>query len=257
MLQQWDLASLAPTVLQLLQDGYTTEAIPILLQDTSAYKLRFAGNEERRKAGLPVLAPGEYLSVEKSYRNIMQSAGLPRGFYDDYADFAGFIGRDVSPIEVQRRVDAAITTSNNVDQMWADQFQDFYGVDRNHLAAYFLDPERGMDVINKAMRGTTIASAARGLGVNVNQSMAERFGAAADADNYQRQAAQFADFARTGGKLGQIYGTDYTTEMAGEQVFSNNTAFADLLRKLANREEGEFKQGSGVGDTALKTRAQY
>lgn len=257
MLQQWDLASLAPTVLQLLQDGYTTEAIPILLQDTSAYKQRFAGNEERRKAGLPVLAPGEYLAAERSYRNVMQAAGLPAGFYDDYSDFAGFIGRDVSPVEVQRRVDSALIASNNVDQTWVDQFQEYYGIGREHLASYFLDPERGMDVLNKALRGTTIGTAARERGINVDKGMAEQFGIAADENNYGRQAGQFAEFARTGGKLGQIYGTDYTTQMAGEQVFSGNLTYADVLKKLASREEGEFNAGSGVGEAALKTRAQY
>jgi len=257
MLTQWDLASLAPTVLQLLQDGYTTEAIPVLLQDSQAYKQRFAGNENRKRLGLPVLSPGEYLATEKSYRNIMQAAGMPSGFYDDYADFAGFIGRDVSPVEVQRRVDAAVTASNNVDQTFVDQFRDFYGVDRNHLAAYFLDSERGMDVINKSLRGTTIAAAARERGVGIDKSTAERFGAAADMNDYQRQAGQFSDFARTGGKLGEIYGQTYSTEMAGEQVFSGNLTYADVLQKLASREEEEFRQGSGVGSTALKTPAQY
>lgn len=257
MLTQWDLATLAPTVLQLLQDGYTTDAIPILLQDTQAYKTRFAGNEERKRLGMPVLSPGEYLATERSYRNIMQTAGLPTGFYDDYADFAGFIGRDVSPVEVQRRVDAAVTASNNIDQTFLDQFRDFYGVERNQLAAYFLDSERGMDVINKSLRGTTIAAAARERGLSVDKATAERFGAAADQNSYQQQAAQFSDFARTGGKLGSIYGQEYTTEMAGEQVFSGNLTYADLLKKLANREEEEFKGGSGVGATALKKPAQY
>lgn len=257
LLQSWDLQSLAPTVLQLLQEGYTTDAIPVLLQDTDAYKKRFAGNEERKKAGLPVLSPGEYLATEKSYRNIMQAAGLPKGFYDDYSDFAGFISRDVSPVEVQRRVDAAITASNNVDQTWLDQFQSFYGVGRDQLAAYFLDSDRGMDVINKSLRGTTIATAARERGVGVDQSMAERFGAAADGNGYQQQANQFSQYASIGGKLGQIHNQTYTTEMAGEQVFSGNVTYADILKKLANQEEEEFRQGSGVGSTALKGSNQY
>lgn len=257
MLTNWGLESLAPTVLSLLQQGYSTEAVPILLQDTDAYKQRFAGNEERRKAGLAVLSPAEYLAAEQSYRNIMQAAGLPSGFYDNADDFAGFIGRDVSPVEVQRRVDSAVTAANTVDQRWLQQFKDYYGIEQKDLAAYFLDADRGMDILNRALRGTTIAAAAGTQGIGLTRDQAERFGAAADSNNYQKQAQQFAKYAGTGGKLGEIYGQDYTTEMAGEQVFSGNLAYSDLLETLANREEAEFGGSSGVGTTALKQKAQY
>jgi hypothetical protein len=55
-------------------------------------KRRFAGNQQRRKLGLPVLSPREYLETEAAYRQVMESAGLPRGFYDSPDDFSSWIG---------------------------------------------------------------------------------------------------------------------------------------------------------------------
>src|SRR5574342_3329 len=72
----YGLESLAGKIYEYVKNGYAADTISILLQDTAEYKQRFSGNEARKAAGLPVLSPGEYLAVEASYRQIMQSAGL-------------------------------------------------------------------------------------------------------------------------------------------------------------------------------------
>lgn len=205
---------------------------------------------------MPVLSPGEYLSAEESYRNIMQVAGLPAGFYDQPSDYAGFIGRDVSPLELQRRVDAAVTAANTVDEGWVKQFQQYYGVGRNELAAYFLDAERGMDAINKAMRGTTIAADAAARGVNLDLNTAERYGAAAG-DNFQQQARQFAEYADRGSFFAQIYGQNYNAESAASQVFSGSQEASDTLKRLAKKEVEEFAGSGGPSNAALSRPAQY
>lgn len=257
LLRQWGIEDLAPTVLGLLQEGYGTDAIPVLLQDTDAYKARFVGNEQRKKLGLPVLSPGEYLSAEQSYRDIMRQAGLPGGFYDQPADYAGFIGRDVSPLELQRRVDAAVTAANTLDSRWTDQFKQYYNVGQSELAAYFLDAERGMDVINRAVRGTTIAAAAGARGIGLDRQTAERYGAAADQQNYQQQASQFAEYADRGSFLAQVYGQNYNAESAAQQVFSGSQQAQDILKRLAKREKEEFEAAGGPSSAGLSTPAQY
>jgi hypothetical protein len=82
LFKNYGLESLAGKIYEYVKNGYSADTISILLQDTSEYKQRFQGNEARKAAGLPVLSPAEYLSTEASYRQIMQSAGLPSGFYD-------------------------------------------------------------------------------------------------------------------------------------------------------------------------------
>src|SRR5690606_26322730 len=67
VLRSYGLESLAGVLLQFFQDGLSEAEINIRIQETAEYKARFAGNEERRRQGLPVLSPAEYLSVEATY----------------------------------------------------------------------------------------------------------------------------------------------------------------------------------------------
>lgn len=112
------LGTLAPKILEFLQEGYGNDQISILLQETEEYKKRFAGNEARKKAGYKVLSPAEYLALEDSYQSIMQAAGLPKGFYDQHSDFVNWIGGDVSPKEVQDRVQYAVQATTNADSAY-------------------------------------------------------------------------------------------------------------------------------------------
>src|SRR6478752_6861900 len=71
LFKSYGLESLAGKVYDYVKNGYSADTVSILLQDTKEYKERFAGNELRKKAGLPVLSAGEYLATEASYRQIM------------------------------------------------------------------------------------------------------------------------------------------------------------------------------------------
>ena len=57
LFKQYGLESLAPKIVEFIQNGYSADTTAILLQDTTEYKQRFAANEARRKKGLPVLSP--------------------------------------------------------------------------------------------------------------------------------------------------------------------------------------------------------
>jgi|SRR5215216_2530516 len=57
----YGLGTLATKILEFVQNGYSSDTISVLLQETTEYKQRFAGNEKRKAAGLPVLRPGDYL----------------------------------------------------------------------------------------------------------------------------------------------------------------------------------------------------
>src|SRR5690242_18300662 len=111
----YGLSSLAPAIKNFLTQGYGTDTVALLLQETPEYKQRFAANDARIKAGLPALSPAEYLSVESAYRQVMSAAGVPKGFYDQPSDFQKWIADDVSPTEIKGRVDAATDFINSAD----------------------------------------------------------------------------------------------------------------------------------------------
>lgn len=165
LFNSYGLGSLAGKIYDYVKNGYGADTIAILLQDTKEYKERFKGNEARTKAGLAVLSPQEYLATEAAYRQILNAAGLPKGFYDNPADFAGWIGGDVSPTEIQKRVDQAVAWTSQADPATLQALKSMYGVDAAYVTAYALDRTRALPLLQKQARAAEIGAAAirRGL----------------------------------------------------------------------------------------------
>jgi len=258
LLKQWGLDSLAPTVLKLIQAGHDQQNIPALLQDTDAYKQRFAGNELRKKQGLPVLSPAEYLSTEASYRQIMASNGLPQGFYDQPSDFADWIGKDVSPQEVQTRVGYAVDATQRLDAGTQKAFQDYYGITPAHLTSFFLDQNRALPQIQQAARAAQIGGIGNNAGLNVNRQTAERWATSNVADaNLGQTMQQVATDVRDVGLLSQIYGGNYDTTQAGNEEFFQDAEAKRRKQRLVGQEQATFSAGSGVGKSSLAVNKGY
>lgn len=253
MLEEWGLGTLASEVLRLIQDGYTQSQIPVMLQDTDAYKQRFSGNELRKQQGLAVLSPGEYLATERAYRQVMMNSGLPGGFYDGPEDFAGFIGRDVSAAEVQRRVDEASDSIHRMDSGTRDALRMWYPeIGDGELMAWVLDQNRGRDQINRVVHGARMAGAARAAGANITKEQAERFGRMTT-DRYIEESQAFGQLAGAGERLSSFYrGYDYSAEDAAQEVFNQSAEAKERRRRLANREEAEFSGVGGATSDSLK-----
>lgn len=249
MLKAWGLDSLGPDVLGFLQKGYSQDQVSFLLQDTDAYKKRFAGNEIRRKQGLPVLSPLDYLNTEASYRQIMQSAGLPSGFYDNPSDFSDWIGNDVSPTEINDRVNTALEITNKMDGGLRDTFQQWYGVGQGDLAAYILDQQRALPAIQNIARAAEIGGVANDNGAQITQQRAEELARQSTLTNSQLTSAegQAIQTGRTGSFLGQISGLQYDQSTAENELFLDDAEAARRRKELGNLEQGRFS-GSKVQD---------
>jgi len=253
-LREWGLESLAPDVLALIQEGYTNDVIALRLQDTNAYKTRFAGNEARRKAGLPVLSPREYLATEAAYRQILESNGMPPGFYDHPDDFAGWIGSDVSPSEINERVGLAVNAAQRVDEGTKEAFRSLYGVGTNDLAAYFLDRERALPLVQKQARAASIAGAANNNGMRFDRGLSERLATSTLVGESEVDSAvsTVSDLARRGSFLGDVYGDPgYDATTAADEVFFADSDARKRRQKLAAQQEADFSQGAGVGRSSL------
>jgi len=259
MLAQWGLGELAPDVLKLVQEGRTQDQIPVLIQDTEAYKRRFSGNELRRKAGRPVLNPSEYLSIEESYRRILQSNGLPVGFYDSPADFADWIGKDVSPQEVSTRVSYAVDASQRLDDGTKRAFAEYYGVMPNDLAAFFLDQERALPFITQQARAARIGAAGFNDRVGFDRATAEHLATSTLVGDTELESAvsTVADLDRDVGKLGDIYGDRYSAEQAAQEVFFADPEARRRRKKLVEQEQATFSGNSGVGRSSLSQSKTY
>lgn len=255
MLKQWGLESLAQVVYDFLIEGYTQDQISILIQDSEPYKKRFAGNEARRRAGLPALDPAAYLAVEGSYRQIMSTAGLPVGFYDQPDDFAAWIGADVSPQEIQSRVGLAVDAAQTVDSGTRQAFMDWYGVGENELAAFFLDRERALPAIERIARGVQLGGGLIREGLNIDRDRAEFLAGYLGDGQAVDAAGAIAEATRAGTRLGSIYGQDYGQADAENEVVLGSEEAKRKRRGLAAMEVGTFSSSSGVNSGSLKQPA--
>lgn len=262
----YGLSTLAPKIFDYVKQGYSSDTISILLQQTPEYQQRFAGNLARQKAGLPVLTPAQYLATESAYRQVLQSAGLPKGFYDSHADFTNWIASDVSPTEIKTRADEATAVANGNPEL-KQALQQMYGVSEGDIAAYFLDQSRAEPILRKREQAAEIAAAGlqRGFGISGN---AEYFAAqgittAQAQQGYGIIAQEFQPMQR----LAQIYGTTWSQGEAEMSVFSPGTlgggaaqgpateSAAQKQRRLASQERAMFSEQAGASSRALEQRS--
>lgn len=250
LFDSYGLKTLAPTILGYIQKGYSSDTISILLQDTPEYKQRFAANATRLKAGLPVLSPAEYIATEQSYRQLMSAAGLPPGFYDQTSDFTKLIAADVSPTEVQDRVNAAQEAIQKAPPETLSYFKQFYS--SGDLVAYALDPTKAAPLVEQRLKSAEAAAIGSNDGVQLSRSNAEKIGTTGQSLADIQSGLQFVgQEQKTTDKLSQLYGGAVTQDDLVAEVFDNDANAASKRTQLASRERGSFAQSTGQGKTSL------
>lgn len=251
-LTDWGLTSLLPYVQDYLTKGYDSTTINLYLQDTPEWKQRFAGNEVRKQKGLPVLSPADYIATEEQYRNVMQSYGLPSGFYDQHSDFADFIGNDISPTEISQRAKVAYDQYLNTSADHRDLWNQYFGP--GDAIAGILDPEKATQVIIDRGTQVGIGGAALDQGINVSGQRAaylqQHQVALQQAQQAYQQIAQFGQADRNiGNRFGNAsYGTQENEE---NRLLLNNGALQDQSAVLNNSERGLFRETPGANQNAL------
>ncbi|MFC8490721.1 hypothetical protein ACFUJU_07925 [Streptomyces sp. NPDC057235] len=257
--EKFGLGSLAGKIYEYVKQGYGADVISLLLQDTKEYKERFAGNELRKKAGLAVLNPGEYLAAEASYRQILENSGMPKGFYDSPADFVGWIGGDVSPTEIKTRVDLAMDAVNRTDPTYRGALHQMYGVSEGELAAYFLDRKRAEPIIKKQAAAASIGAAAlrRGFAANV-LDMESYAGLGISAQEAENAYARISDSFEGMMGLANRYGTGWTQREAEQEVFTPGAAKTigsenafEKAKRLKSQERAQFAGGRAATSQGL------
>jgi hypothetical protein len=250
LFKSYGLASLAGDIVNFVREGYSPDAVALQLQETPEYKKRFAGNAAREKKGLPVLSPADYLAVESSYKQIMNQAGLPPRFYDQPNDFANWIGNDVSPTEIQSRVQSAQALIESADAGVRAQFEKYYT--RGEMVAYALDRKRTAEILERQVRAAQIGDALEDQALSARRNTAERLAEAGLDAQAARQGGAEARFRQENvGMLASLEEETYGSEEALEDVFFNDAGAATTRRRLASQERARFTGQSGLNETSL------
>jgi hypothetical protein len=235
-----------------------TDIIYGRVKETAEYAKRFAGNEARRRAGFNVLSEEAYIGQENTYRQLLRTAGLPAGFYDSNEDFTAFISGDVSPSELNTRINDGYNAVKNSDPQVIAEMQRLYGVDDSQLAAYFLDPVKATPILVRQAQASQIsAQATRQANAQITAQQAEQL--AIEGITTQQAQAGFATIGQAQELFNPLAGEQGVGMTQQEQigaVFSTDAAAAQRLRKKQAERTAAFQGGGGFagqgqGQTAL------
>ena len=225
----------------------TIDDIGIQLRESEAFKRRFAANEARRAANKPAYSVSQYLQLESAYRQVLNAAGMPKDFYNDKEDFETFISNDISPDEVQYRVQQGYAAVQNADPAVVNELKTLYGLDEGTLAAYFIDPNRTKDAVVRSARAAEVAAQARKQAdIGLSAAQAEQLVLGGVTEQQAQQA--FGDVRAL---------QELTRPMVGEQALTQeeliqgvtgiNAAAQQRVAKTARRRQATLQQGGQVG----------
>jgi hypothetical protein len=258
---RYGLAALVEPLKGLVQENVSPSEFAIRLQETKAYKDRFAANAQRLANGLSVLSPAEYVALEDQYQEVMRNYGLPSSYYakDTMGTQVGFqklLEGDVSSDELKERIVLAQDRVVNASPLVKDALKQFYpDITDGDILAYTLDPTKGLENIKRKVTAAEIGGAAMGQSLKTSASRAEelaRFGVTAEA---ARQGYEtIADIAPRGSQLAAIYGQDaYGQAEAEQEAFglTGSAAAGQRRRKLSELERSAFSGQAGTTAGAL------
>lgn len=212
------------------------------------YQERFKGNKARRAAGLAALSEGAYIQLETELETTLRRAGLPATFYDSNDDFAAFIGADVSPAELGRRIDEGYKAVTDANPQVIAEMRRLYGVDDGTLAAYFLDPTRAEDIVIRQAQASRIAAQGRiEAGIGISATQAEEL--AREGITEQQARAGFGAFT----ELQEVFQANVDEQTLAEQaftqeeqvgaIFGTSAAAQQRLRQRQRRRQAQFEAG--------------
>jgi hypothetical protein len=268
LFQQFDtygLGALVTPLKGLIESGISPSEFTIKLRETDAYKQRFAANAQRINKGLRALSEAEYIGLEDQYQDVMRRYGLPASYYSRgdmgrQEGFEKFIGGDVSPVELEDRVQTAQRRVLNAAPQVRDALTQFYGAEigNGDILAYVLDPEKAIENIKRKVTAAEIGAGAMQAGLATGLARAEelqRFGVTGEQARTGYQA--IGGFLPRASQLGDIYAKQgmgpFTQTTAEEEVFGTTGAVeaGRKRRQLAQLEQAQFSGSAGTTGGAL------
>jgi hypothetical protein len=253
-LKDFGLESLEGTLTELMARGIDEEASVLFeLRNTDVFKTRFKANQVRRENGLPALSPRAYLDQENTYREVLRRGGMLE-YFNRQDIFESLIGGDVSPQELFDRMTNAYQVVRDANPAVKTQMRTLYNVEDKDLAAFFLDPKSGVDVLKRKAQAAKIA--ATGLersGIQLASESAEDIASRGFTDTQASEA-----FGRIGQQAELYKPIGRGEEEIGEQerigaAFGYDTDAFNLVERRRAKRLGEFRGGGQFARTTGAT----
>ena len=240
-LDQYGLGSLGTWAWNRYLETGSTAQVMLELRDQQAYKSRFPAMEALAKSG-QAITEAAYVNYEQTVGNLLQQYGIPRGMYDTPDQIATMLTHNVSPSEVNQRLQIATTAAYNAPPEVKAALAQQFGVSGGDLTAYFLNPDKALPLIQQKVATAEVAGAAERQQVAVDQATAERL------------ASQGITYDQASQGFGQVAGLQTLKGVGGEApteadligaAFGDQAAAAKVGRVQAGR-AAAFQAGGGA-----------
>jgi len=258
---QYGLGALVSPLKGLIEENISPSEFTLRLRETDAYKKRFAANTQRINNGLRALSEGEYIQLEDQYQDVMRRYGMPESYYKKgdlgiQQGFEKFIGGDVSPVELEDRIQTAQSRVFDANPEVAATLKQFYpGITNGDVLAYVLDPKSALPELKRKITAAEIGAGAKIAGLATGLERATELASYGVTKEQAQQGFQtIAEILPRGGQLASIYGEPaYTQTTAEQEVFglAGATEAAKQRKKLTSLEQASFSGTSGMAGTAL------
>ena len=217
------------------------------IRETPIYKERFKGNADRVSKGLPELSEAEYINQELSYKTNLKNLGMPKGFYDTQEAFANFIANDISPVELAQRIQQGYNAVTQANPEVLNQLKRMVpDLTDGDIAAYFLDPTKsGQEIERKARAAQISAAGVTQGGMQITTAQAEQLAKqGVTAEQAQQGFTQL-------GQQEQLFRSTLMGEQALTQeeivagTLTNDQAAAQRIAKRRRGRTSTFESGGG------------
>jgi hypothetical protein len=258
---QYGLGALVEPLKGYITSGINPSEFTIRLRETDAYKKRFAANPARISKGLRAISEAEYIGLEDQYQDVMRRYGLPESYYargemGRQEGFEKFIGLDVSPVELEDRIQTAQERVLDTNPEVSMNLRRFYpGITGGDILAYALDPENALKQIKRKIGAAEIGAGAMQAGLTTDVTRAEELQRYGVTKESARQGfGTIASGLERGRQLSNIYQQPtYTQEVAETEVFALPDAdkARRQRRRLGQLETATFSGSTGITGGAL------
>ena len=262
---RYGLGDLVGDVEQLAKEGLSAAEYSLELRKKPSYTQRFSANQQRINSGLRALSEAEYVNLEDQYQQVMRQYGLPQSFYSTgktgrQPELEKFIAGDVSPVELEDRVQTAVERVKNAAPEVIQALTTYYGgpggITESNLVAYVLDPQRALPEIKRKVAAAEIGAAGRVAGFGVTGTRAEELAMRGVTQAQAQQGYQTAaELLPRAEQLSSIYGAEKYDQTAAEQEIFGLEGAASARRKrqkLAGMEQAQFGARTGMAGSALE-----
>lgn len=238
-------------------NGNSPTQIALDIQNQPAFQQRFPAIAQRQQNGLPPISVSDYLSLEDSYAQAEQAAGIP----PNWASYDQLIANNVSPTEYSDRLTEGYEAVAKADPTVIQAFQDYYGAGPSQLAAYFLNPQKALPQLIQQATAAQIGGAASQSHYNTDQRYGPLVGSEGLSQDEALRLAQlgvtqaqaqsgFSQIAKESQVTGTLPGQGQhalTQDQLLNATFGSDGLSAQQIAENEQLQKNYFAQGTQVG----------